>query len=319
MNTRNRPSDSLVAESGHPRRWWVLAVMSLSVFMLMLDNTIVNTALPTIARELRASTEQMQWMIDGYVLMLAGLLLVGGTIGDLFGRRRWFAVGMAIFGLASVGAALSESAAQLIAARALQGVGGALVMPATLSIITNVFPREERAKAIGIWTGVSGLAMGLGPSLGGYLVDHSGWASIFWVHVPVVLAALGGLVVVPESRDAQGRRLDVPGAVSGTVALTGLVFGIIAAGERGWTDARVLGSLAVFAAAALIFAAVERRADAVAALLQAARLRRWGVRRRRGLLRRHRRLLLPHPVLPTGPGPQRVPGGAAQPALRPGD
>src|SRR3712207_4785259 len=135
-------------------------------------------------------------------------------------------------------------------------------MPATLSIITNVFPREERAKAIGIWTGVSGLAMGLGPSLGGYLVDHSGWASIFWVHVPVVLAALAGLVVVPESRDAQGRRLDVPGAVFGTVALTGLVFGIIAAGECGWTDARVLTSLTVFAVAALAFAAVERRAAA---------------------------------------------------------
>jgi EmrB/QacA subfamily drug resistance transporter len=244
----------------NPRRWAILGVMSLSTFMLMLDNTIVNTALPSMARDLRASTGEMQWIVDGYVLMLAGLLLVGGTIGDIFGRRRWFAAGMSIFGLASVGAGLSTSAEQLIAFRSLQGVGGALVMPATLSIITNVFPREERAKAIGVWTGVSALAMGMGPAFGGYLIDNTGWSSIFFLHVPLVLVALAGLAIVPESRDPRPRSLDVPGAVSGTVTLGALVFGIIGGGEHGWTDTQVLASLSLAAAAGIAFFIVERRA-----------------------------------------------------------
>jgi len=256
-----RPTTSQ-EEQGHPRRWGILGVMSLSIFMLTVDNTIVNTALPSISRDLRTSTEQMQWIVDGYILMLAGLLLVGGAIGDIYGRRRWFAVGMGVFGLASVGGALSSSAEQLIAFRALQGVGGALVMPATLSIITNAFSRGERAKAIGVWTAVGGLAMGLGPSLGGYLVDHTNWAMVFWVHVPVVVTALVGLMIVPESRDARPRHLDVPGALVGTTALTGFVYGIIAAGERGWTDSHVPSALALAGVAMIAFAAIEARSAA---------------------------------------------------------
>ncbi|MGE0685141.1 MAG: MFS transporter [Dehalococcoidia bacterium] len=261
MKTTNNVLEQFEESSGHPRRWAILAVMSLSIFMLMLDNTIVNTALPSMARDLRASTGEMQWIVDGYVLMLAGLLLVGGTIGDIFGRRRWLTAGMVIFGAASVGAGLATSAEQLIGFRALQGVGGALVMPATLSIITNVFPRDERAKAIGIWTGVSALAMGMGPAFGGYLVDHTGWSSIFFLHVPVVLAALAGLTIVPESRDPRPRALDIPGAITGTITLGTLVYGIIAGGEHGWTDVQVLASLAVSAVAGLLFFIVERRAS----------------------------------------------------------
>lgn len=261
MKTRTNVTAQFERTAAHPRRWAILGVMSLSIFMLMLDNTIVNTALPSMARDLRASTSEMQWIVDGYVLMLAGLLLVGGTIGDIFGRRRWFAAGMSVFGLASVGAGFSSSAEQLIAFRSLQGVGGALVMPATLSIITNVFPREERAKAIGVWTGVSALAMGMGPAFGGYLVDHAGWSSIFFLHVPVVVAALAGLTIVPESRDPRPRGLDVPGAISGTLALGTLVFGIIAGGEHGWMDTQVLASLATAAAAGMAFFIIERRAS----------------------------------------------------------
>ena len=152
--------------AANPRRWWVLAVMSLSIFMIFVDNTVVNTAIPSIARDLQASTSVLQWVVDSYTLVLAGLVLAGGTIGDRFGRRRWMMIGMVTFGLASAGAALSDSANTLIAFRALQGVGAALVMPATLSILTDVFPREERAKAIGIWTAAGGLGVGFGPAVG---------------------------------------------------------------------------------------------------------------------------------------------------------
>ena len=147
----------------NPQRWWVLAVMSLSAFMIFLDNTVVNTALPSIARDLNASTSTLQWVVDGYTLILAGLLLAAGMMGDRFGRRRFLAIGMLIFGAASAGAALATSSEALILFRALQGAGAALVLPATLSIITDVFPREERATAIGIWTGVGALGLGLGP------------------------------------------------------------------------------------------------------------------------------------------------------------
>ena len=195
-----------------PRRWWVLAVMSLSIFMIFVDNTVVNTAIPSIARDLEASTSTLQWVVDGYTLVLAALLLAGGTIGDRFGRRRSMTIGMVVFGLASVGAALSSSAGTLIAFRALQGAGAALVMPATLSILTDVFPREERAKAIGIWIGVGGLGIGFGPALGGYLVDQLSWAAVFWLHIPVVAIVLIGLtLVVPESSASRARRLDIPG------------------------------------------------------------------------------------------------------------
>ena len=244
-------------EAGHPRRWLVLAIMSFATFVLFADNTIANTALPSIARDLHATTSNLQWIVDSYVLMLAGLLLVGGAVADIFGRKRWFAVGMIVFAAGATTAALSTSAEQLILGRAIQGVGGAFVMPTTLSIITSVFPRGTRAKAIGIWTGVTGLAMGFGPVLGGYVVDTAQWQTVFWLHLPAVALILVGLAVVPESRDARKRRIDIPGAVFGTAALISLVYAIISGGEAGWTSAVVVLSAVVSAAMFAAFAVVE--------------------------------------------------------------
>lgn len=246
----------------HPRRWWVLAVMSLTAFMVFLDNTIVNTALPSIARDLNASTSTLQWVIDGYTLVLAGLLLAGGTMGDRFGRRRFLTMGMAIFGAAAVGAALSTTSEMLIGFRALQGVGAALVLPATLSIVTDVFPRGERAKAIGIWTGAGGMAVAVGPVAGGFIVDHVNWAAVFWLHVPVVLLALAGMRIVPESRDQRSLGLDVPGALLATGGLLALVYGIIQGNEAGWGSAEILAAFAIGGLLLGAFAVVETRSAA---------------------------------------------------------
>jgi len=246
-----------------PMRWLVLAVMSLGIFLILVDNTIVNTALPAISRDLGASTSTLQWVIDSYTLVLAGLLLLGGSIGDRFGRRHWMAAGMSIFGVAAVGAAFSTSAESLIAFRALQGVGAALVMPATLSILTDVFAREERAKAIGIWTGVGGLAIGVGPAIGGYLVDEFSWSAVFLMHVPVVLLALVGLyLIVPSSRDERERKLDVPGGLLATGGLLALGYAIIQGAEAGWTSAEIVGSFIAAGALLAAFVLVELRSSA---------------------------------------------------------
>lgn len=247
------------AEGLGPRRWWVLAVMSVGALIIFIDNTVVNTALPRIALELRASTSTLQWVIDSYVLLLAGLLLLAGSVGDRFGRRRWMAVGLVIFGAGAAGAALATSSSFLIAMRGIQGLGAAFVLPATLSIITDVFPRRERAKAIGIWTGVGALAIGVGPALGGYLVTHVGWSAVFWLHVPIVLAALLGLLIVPKSRDERNLGLDVPGAILGTAGMTSLVFGIIQGSEAGWRSPEILGAFSLAAALLFAFAVVELR------------------------------------------------------------
>ena len=244
------------------RRWWVLAVMSVGVLIVFIDNTVVNTALPAISVDLGASTSGLQWVIDSYVLILAGLLLLGGSLGDRYGRKRWMTVGLVVFGLAAVGAALSDSTGMLVAMRGAQGVGAALVLPATLSIITNVFPRKERAKAIAIWTAVGALGIGLGPVLGGYLVDEFSWSAVFWIHIPIVAGALLGMAIVPESRDERGLKLDIPGAVLGTGGLIALVFGLIRGGEAGWTSPTVLAAFAVAALLLGAFTWVELRSDA---------------------------------------------------------
>ena len=188
------------AAAGHPRRWLVLAVMSLGTLMVFLDNTVVNTALPAISTDLGASISELQWVVDAYTLVLAGLLLLGGSLGDRFGRKRWMIVGLGIFGIGAVGSALADSITSLIIARGVQGLGAALVLPATLSIITAVFPRGERAKAIGVWSGIGALGIGIGPALGGYLVDDFGWSSVFWLHLPVIAIAYLGMLVVPNRR-----------------------------------------------------------------------------------------------------------------------
>ena len=227
------------------RKNWVLFVVSLTTFMVFVDATVVNTALPSIARDFAATNSTLQWVVNSYSLLVAGLLLVGGTTGDRFGRRKLLAFGAVLFGGAAVGAALSPNATVLVAMRGLQGVGAAFMLPSTLSINTNVFERHERAKAIAVWTAVGGIAAGLGPVLGGLLVDNIGWAAVFWLHVPVVAIIITGLSIVPESRDSRQTPMDFPGAILGTSGLLAVVYGIIQGPESGWTSAGILSFFAI--------------------------------------------------------------------------
>jgi EmrB/QacA subfamily drug resistance transporter len=250
------------AETAYRRRWWTLAVLSISLLVISLDNTILNVALPSIAGDLGASASGLQWVVDAYMLVFAGLLLTAGSLGDRFGRRRALTAGLLVFGTGSVLAALSGSTGALISSRALMGVGGALIMPSTLSILTAVFPAEERAKAIGAWAAVAGLGIALGPIAGGWLVEHADWHWVFLVNVPIVLLALGlGRVLVPESRDPKPDRADIPGAVLSTLGLTALLWAVIEAPERGWTSGPILAAFAGAAALLFLFAAWELRTD----------------------------------------------------------
>ena len=243
---------SATAQTIHDRRWWTLLVLSTALLVISLDNTILNVALPTIERELDASSGQLQWIVDSYTLVFAGLLLTMGALGDRFSRRGALAAGLLIFGSASLASAFAESANMLIASRALMGVGGALIMPTTLSILTNVFPAKERPKAIGIWAAVAGIGVGLGPATGGFLLEHFDWTAVFLVNVPIVAAALLAMPkLVPDSRDPKQPRLDPIGAALSTVGLGLLTAAIIEAPERGWTNGLILGG---FAAAAVVLA-----------------------------------------------------------------
>ena len=258
MTSSNPPATT---ETPTWRRWLVLMVMSLGTLVVFVDNTVVNTALPAISIDLGASISTLQWIVDAYVLALVGLLLIGGSLGDRYGRRLWMIIGLLVFAAASVVAATSVSAEQLILGRALQGVGAALVLPATLSIITNTFPRGERAKAIAIWTAVSALGMGTGPVIGGAIVDSAGWAAVFWMHLPVVAVTLAGMLFVPESRDERQLSIDIPGAITGTAGVTALIFGIIQGNELGWTSTE---TLAIFGASAALlgsFIWIELRSE----------------------------------------------------------
>ena len=247
----------------HPRRWLALGVLCLSLLLVVLDNTILNVALPTLVDELDASTSDLQWIVDSYVLVFAGLLLTAGSLGDRFGRRRSLAAGLAVFGVGSVLAAFSGTSGALIGTRALMGLGAAFVMPATLSIITNLFtdPRE-RAQAIAAWAGVAGLGVAIGPVTGGYLLEHFWWGSVFLVNVPfLVLALVAGRFLLPESRDPEQSRLDPVGALLSIVGLVSLVWTIIEAPEAGWTSGATLagGALAIAVGAPFIW--WERRSD----------------------------------------------------------
>lgn len=222
--------------------------MALSLLVIGLDNTILNVALPTLVRELGASASQLQWMVDAYILVFAGLLLTMGAIGDRFGRKRALSAGLLLFGLGSLGAAFSGSANMLIATRAAMGIGGALIMPSTLSIITNVFSGAERGRAIAAWAAVSGLGIIGGPVLGGWLLEHFWWGSVFLVNVPIVLiAVLAGYYLVPESKDPNTTPLDPVGAGLSIAGLSALVYAIIEAPANGWTDPLILGGFAVAA------------------------------------------------------------------------
>ncbi|HEX8121774.1 MAG TPA: MFS transporter [Solirubrobacteraceae bacterium] len=229
-----------------PRRWWILGALSVALLVIGVDNTILNVAIPTIERDLGATTGQMQWIVDSYMLVFAGLLLTMGSLGDRFGRRRALFTGLVLFGASSTIAAVSDSAAMLIAARASMGIGGALIMPATLSILMNVFPRSEHAKAIGIWAGVFGLGVAIGPTGGGFLLEHFSWGSVFLVNLPIVAAALAiGAKLIPESRDPSTPPLDLPGAALSTFGLGSLVYGLIQAPSDGWASPSTLVAFGV--------------------------------------------------------------------------
>src|SRR5215207_990229 len=228
----------------YARRWKTLGVLSLSLVIIGLDTTILNVALPTMQDEFGASNSKLQWMVDSYLLVFAGLLLVFGTLGDRYGRKLAFQAGVTIFGLASLGALVADSADHVIAVRAAMGVGAALIMPATLSIIANLFTGEERGKAIGIWAALAAVGIGLGPLTGGLLLEWFDWSSVFMVNVPFAVAALLlGIRYVPESRDPKPGRFDLVGAALSAVGFSVLVYGIIEAPEKGWTSGLVLGSL----------------------------------------------------------------------------
>ncbi len=226
-------------------RWWTLAVLCLSLLLTTLDNTILNVALPTLARELPATGSELQWIVDAYVLVFAGLLLTAGAVGDRFGRKRALFAGYMIFAVGAIGAALSGSAGLLIAARAVMGLGGAFIMPSTLSILTNVFAPQERPKAIAIWAATTALGIPSGPVLGGWLLEHFAWGAIFLVNLPIIaLAAAAGTVLVPESRDQTEKPLDPIGALLSIAGLGLLVLAIIQAPSHGWASGFTLASFA---------------------------------------------------------------------------
>ena len=228
--------ESAGATEGHPRRWWALAIIDLCLLIVTLDNTILNVALPTISRQLGASGSQLQWMVDAYIVVFAGLLLTSGTLGDRLGRRKLLLAGLSVFGVASAATLLVNSPDQLIAIRGVMGLGGALLMPATLSLITNLFSEKERPKAIATWAAVSGVGMVLGPIVGGALLENFDWNAVFLINVPiVVVGVIGTLMLIPESRDGHPDRLDPVGAVLSIAGLATLVYGIIEAPGAGWT------------------------------------------------------------------------------------
>jgi EmrB/QacA subfamily drug resistance transporter len=240
---------------------WVLAASILGSSLAFVDGTIANVALPAIQRELGATVYQAQWVIESYALFLAALLLVGGSLGDRYGRRRVFLLGVALFGVASLACALSQTVHQLIVARAVQGVGGALLVPGSLALISAAFPENERGRAFGTWAGFTGITSAAGPLAGGWLIDQFSWAWAFAVNVPLALAVLGiTWARVPESRDAAqaDAKLDSIGALLATLGLGGIVFAFIEAPSRGWQSAAVLGALALGVAALGAFVWAER-------------------------------------------------------------
>ncbi len=243
------------------KKWWTLAAVAFGLFMIMLDNTVVNVALPSIEKDLHISISQLEWIVTGYALVFAALLITGGKLADLFGRRKVFIIGLAVFSLSSLACGFAPNAGFLIGARAAQGIGAALMNPATLSIITATFPPKQRGQAIGIWAGVSALALAIGPLVGGLIVDNIGWNWIFFVNVPV--GALGIVVsyfFIKESRDTSHEQsVDFPGLITSGGALFALSYALIEGNQRGWMSAEILGLIAASAVLLTAFVVLESR------------------------------------------------------------
>lgn len=243
------------------KRWVVLGVLLLSLFIICIDNMVLNLALPSISRDLGSSAGELQWITDAYILIFASLLLTMGAIGDLYGRRRILNVGLIIFGLGSLAAALSNSTEMLITCRAVLGIGGAMIMPSTLSIITDTFrdPRE-RAKAISLWAAVFALGAGIGPVIGGYLIEYFDWSAVFYINLPIVAVALAGSYIFIRESKREGAPIpDLPGMVLSTGGLFALVYGLIKMGEESWSDSYVIISLIAAAIVLVIFTMWEKR------------------------------------------------------------
>ena len=243
------------------RKWWTLGAMCFALFMIMLDNTVVNVALPSIQKDLGASISGLEWTINGYTLSFAVLLATGGRLGDIFGRRRMFLFGVVIFTLSSATAGFAGDATSLVVSRIVQGVGAALMMPATLSIITDAFPASERGKAMGMWAGVSALALAVGPVLGGFLTEHVSWRAIFYLNIPVAIGAVtAALFAVRESRDTTvGRQVDYAGVAALTVGLTALILALVEGNAWGWGSPEIVALLAGAVLGLVAFVAIERR------------------------------------------------------------
>ncbi|HTD52762.1 MAG TPA: MFS transporter, partial [Thermoanaerobaculia bacterium] len=257
---RSRSASAPCGRSGP----WVLAATILGSSMAFIDGTVVNVALPAILADFQATILDAQWIVESYALFLAALLLAGGSLGDRFGRRRVFAFGVALFAAASIGCGLAADVRQLIAARAIQGVGGALLVPGSLAILSASFPANERGRAIGTWSGFTAITAAIGPVLGGWLIDHFSWRWAFFLNVPLAAAVLVLTAWhVPESRDeSASSRLDWPGALLATVGLGGIVYALIESSQLGWKNPRVFGALALGVLSLVSFAFVERRSRA---------------------------------------------------------
>lgn len=251
--------------TGHPRRWSILAVLVVTLLVVVLDNTVLNVAMRTIAdpvRGLGATQADLEWSINSYTLVFAGLLFTAGVIGDRIGRRLMLFIGLVLFGIASLASAYAQTPDQLIWARALMGIGGAAIMPSTLSIISNVFDPRERGKAIGVWAGAVGLGVAIGPVVGGALLENFWWGSVFLINVPIILFGLVAIsFLVPESRDPKPGRVDLPGVVLSIVGLVALVFGIIRGGDHGFGQFSSWGAIVLGLAVLATFIWFERRTD----------------------------------------------------------
>ncbi len=243
------------------RKWWTLGAMCFALFMIMLDNTVVNVALPSIQRDLGASLSALEWTVNGYTLSFAVLLATGGRLGDIFGRRRMFLFGVVIFALSSATAGLAADTTSLVISRVVQGVGAALMMPATLSIVTDAFPAHERGKAMGTWAGVSALALAVGPVMGGFLTEHVSWRAIFYLNIPVAIGAvLAALFAVRESRDTTvGREVDYAGVAILTGALTALILALVEGNAWGWGSPEIVALLIGAGLGLAAFVAIELR------------------------------------------------------------
>lgn len=262
--TIEHPDDAVAAGDVtlYDKRWWTLGVLCLSLLIVFVGNSSLNVAIPTLSRELEATTSQLQWVVASYSLVFAGLLFTAGAVGDRFGRKGALQAGLVGFLIAAVLATLATSMGQLIAARALMGGCAAFIMPSTLSILVNVFPAEERAKAIAVWAGVTGAAGAIGPVASGWLLGHFWYGSVFLVNVPIVLVALGlGVFLVPRSKDPEEAPIDFVGAGLSIVGLGSLVYGLIQAPDVGWLSGETVASFVVAAVAIVAFVAWERRRD----------------------------------------------------------